>query len=336
MHAKAEHATATDTAAKHMDAAVLDRFGGVDELASRRMPVPEVGDDDVLIRVEVAGVGSWDAVEREGHYDGVFGIPSSFPYVLGWDAAGTVAAVGSDVTRFAIGDRVYAATMPVPRGGCYAEYTVVEAEYVAPVPDRMPTEQAGAMAWDALTALSGVDLLDLRPTETLMIFGASGGVGHMAVQLARHRGIRVFAVASGDDGVALARRLGADAVIDGRKDDVVAGALAFAPNGLDAALVTAGGDTAERSLHTVKDSGRIAWPNGVLPAPTTSPKATVVHFDGDRSRAATDRLNAIIEASPFEVHVAQTFPLERARRAHLALRDHYVGKLALTFGQPRR
>jgi NADPH:quinone reductase-like Zn-dependent oxidoreductase len=313
-----------------MNAVVLDRFGGVDELSPRRIPLPEVGDDDVLIRVEFAGVGSWDAVEREGAYDGAFGIPSTFPYVLGWDAAGTVAAVGRNVTRFDVGDRVYASTMPLPRGGCYAEYAVVEAEFVARVPDRLPTEQAGAMAWDALTALSGLDLLGLRPGETLMVFGASGGVGHMAVQLARHSGVRVLAVASGDDGVALARRLGAGDVIDGRKVDVLAAAFEFAPGGLDAALVTAGGETAERSLRAIKSSGRIAWPNGVLPLPVTPPGAPVSYYDGDRT--ATDRLNAIIEASSFEVHVARTFPMERIKDAHRALNDHYVGKLALEVG----
>lgn len=332
MDSRVEHTASGAIVVPQMNAIVLDRFGGVDELSSRRIPLPEVGGDDVLIRVEFAGVASWDAVEREGHYDGAFGVASTFPYVLGWDAAGTVAAVGRNVTRFDLGERVYAATMPAPRGGFYAEYAVVEAEFVARVPDRMPTEQAGAMAWDALTALSGLDLLGLRPDETLMVFGASGGLGHMAVQLARHSGIRVLAVASGDDGVALARRLGADDAIDGRKDDVLAAAFEFAPGGLDAALVTVGGVTADRSLRAIKNSGRIAWPNGVLPVPVTSPGATVSYYDGDRSRTATDRLNAIIEASSFEVHVARTFPSERVVDAHRALNDHYVGKLALKVG----
>lgn len=121
-----------------MTAVVLDGFGSIDKLQIRRIPVPEVGDDDVLIRVEFAGVGSWDAVERAGDYDGVFGVASSFPYVLGWDAAGTVAAVGPNVTRFNVGDRVYAATMPAARGGFYAEYGVVEERFVARVPERSP------------------------------------------------------------------------------------------------------------------------------------------------------------------------------------------------------
>lgn len=312
-----------------MRAVVLDRFGEAEELTTRLLPVPGVGDDDVLIRVHVAGVGSWDAAERQGEFDGVFGTPSVFPYVLGWDAAGTVAAVGRRVSRFAVGDRVYAATTPLPRGGFYAEYGVVAAEHVAHLPGRVPFEQAGAMAWDALTALSGLDLLGLDPGDALMVFGASGGIGHLALQLARHRGLRVLAVASGEDGVALARRLGADAVVDGRRDDVLAAAAEFAPDGLDAALVTVGGATTERALRAVKESGRIAWPHGVHPLPSETPDAKVSHYDGDRGSAAAERLNAIIDSSDFEVHIARTFALDDARSAHLALRDHYVGKLAL-------
>jgi len=93
-----------------------------------------------------------------------------------------------------------------------------------------------------------------------------------------------------------------------------------------------GGDVAERSLGAVKNSGRIAWPNGVMPVPATPPSAMVSYYDGNTSRARTDRLNAIIGASSFEVHVARTFPLEHVQDAHRALNDHYVGKLALKVG----
>lgn len=182
------------------------------------------------------------------------------------------------------------------------------------------------MAWDALTALSGLNVLQLQAGGTLMIFGASG---HMAVQLARHRGARVMAVAPGDDGVALARRLGADVVIDGRTEDALAAASSFAPTGLGAVLLTVGGKSAERSLRAIKSSGRVAWPHGVPPVPAPAAATTVLPYDGDRSRAATDLLNTIIDASSFEVSVAQTVPLAKARSAHLALRDHYVGKMAL-------
>lgn len=242
---------------------------------------------------------------------------------------GTVSAVCRNVTRFAAGDRVYAATKPMPRGGLYAEYGVVRETHVAHVPERLPTDQAGALPWDALTALSGVETLDLQPGQTVMVFGASGGIGHMAVQLARHAEARVFTVASGADGVALALRLGAESAVDGRKDDVLAAAAAFAPDGVDAAVFTAGGETAERSLRALKKSGRIAWTNGVDPVPEAPQGVILTLFSGTPSPATTDRLNAIIEESSFEVNIARTFPLERARDAHLALREHYVGKMLL-------
>ncbi len=295
----------------------------------RALSVPEIGPSDVLIRVEVAGVASWDAVEREGHYDGVFGMPSTFPYVLGWDGAGTVAAVGGQVSRFKEGERVYAASMPLPKGGFYAEYAVVAAEHVSHIPDKLTIEQAGVMPWDALTALSGLEVLDLKQAELLMIFGASGGIGHMAVQLAKRMGVRVLAVASGDDGVALAKRLGADAVVDGRKDDVVAAACEFEPGGLDAALVTAGGETADRALTAVRDGGRISCPHGVMPEPNVRTGVNLIRYNGDTSQTATTKLNRLIDSGPFEVHVARTFPFDQIAEAHLTLGTHFLGKLAL-------
>ncbi|WP_315073277.1 alcohol dehydrogenase catalytic domain-containing protein [uncultured Microbacterium sp.] len=115
-----------------MRAIILDRFGDEGELREQSVPIPAVGEGDVLIRIDVAGIGSWDREEREGHYEGAFGVPSTFPYILGWEGAGTVEAVGADVTRFAPGDRVYAASTPVPRGGFYAEYAVVETRSMSP------------------------------------------------------------------------------------------------------------------------------------------------------------------------------------------------------------
>jgi NADPH:quinone reductase len=312
-----------------MRAAVINGFGGIERIEIQPLPLPAVGPGDILIRVEAAGIGSWDATEREGVFDGAFGFESTFPYVLGWDGAGTIAAIGGDVNRFAEGERVYAASMPLPRGGFYAEYAVVDEAHVARVPERLTIEQSAALPWDALTAQSGLDVLDLEPGKTLMIFGASGGIGHMALQFARRRGASVLAVASGDDGVALATRLGADAVVDGRRDDVVAAARAFAPHGIDAALVTVGGEVAERALTTLREGTRVAVPHGVMPVPAIPPGAQLLLFNGDRRAAATTRLNESIDATPFEVHVARTFPLDRAADAHRALAVHYVGKLVL-------
>lgn len=325
----------TRTTPDTMQAAAIDRFGGLDELKIQTLPVPDVGPDEVLIRVESIGVGVWDPWEREGLFRELFrqkhGVEPTFPYVIGFDGAGTVAAVGEAVTRFAEGDRVYADRHMNPKGGFYAEYAVVHADHVSPIPGELTVEQAGAMPVDAITALLGLDdTLGLAQAESVLIFGANGGLGHLAVQLAKRMGARVFAVASGEDGVALATRLGADATMNGRQHDVVAAVREFAPDGLDAALLTAGGDTAERALEALRDGGRAAYPRGVRPEPRARPGVTVTSYVGDDAGPqAFEKLNGLIASGPFEVHVARTFPLEQAAQAHRALDEHYLGKLAL-------
>ena len=251
-----------------MKAIALDRFGGLETMKLQMLPVPEVGSNEVLIHVEWAGVGKWDPFEREGGFAREFGIEPKFPYVLGSDGAGTIAAVGDRVKEFKRGDRVYAFSFLNPKGGFYAEYAAVKADDVSRIPGELTTHQAGAMPVDAMTALRGLDdTLGLKPAESVVIFGASGGIGHLAVQLAKRMGARVFAIASGSDGVALVKRLGADAEVDARKDDIAAAAHQFAPNGLDAALITAGGPTADKALTAMRAEGRVAYPNGVEPRP---------------------------------------------------------------------
>jgi NADPH:quinone reductase-like Zn-dependent oxidoreductase len=313
-----------------MRAAALDRFGGVENIHLKELPVPEPGPDEVLLRIESAGVGVWDPYEREGEFAKMFGTKPAFPYVLGSDGAGTVAAVGAQVQRFREGDQAYALALANPKGGFYAEYAVVKADSVSPIPKKLSVEQAGVMPSDALTALRGLDeILKLKKGESLMVFGAGGGIGHLAVQLAKRIGARVFAVASGDDGVALAKRLGADAVTNGRKDDIEAAARTFAPNGFDAALVTAGGEATDRALRAMKKDGRVAYPNGVMPAPKAPSGVKVESYNMEPSPQRIERLNRLIESGPFEVHVARTFPLDNAADAHRELGKHYLGKLAL-------
>ena len=222
-----------ETLSKTMQAVTIDRFGGPETMKIREVPVPEVGPDEVLIRVESAGVGVWDPFEREGGFAQMFGTTPTFPYVLGSEGAGTVADVGQQVTQFKPGDHVYAVALANAKGGFYAEYAVVKAATVSHLSDSLTIEQAGAMPVDAITALRGLDdTLQVKPGESLMIFGASGGIGHLAVQLAKRMDARVLAVASGEDGVSLAQRLGADAVVDGHKGDVAAVARKLRPTGL--------------------------------------------------------------------------------------------------------
>lgn len=311
-----------------MQAAAIDQFGGA--ITPHTLPVPQIESDELLIRVESAGVGVWDPFEKEGGFAKMMGGKPNFPYVLGSDGAGTVVAVGQKVREFKEGDRVYALALANPKGGFYAQYIAVKADHASRVPGRLSIEQAGVMPVDAVTALIGLDdTLGLKPGESIMIFGASGGIGHLAVQLAKRIGARVFAIASGDDGVALARRLGADAVVEGHKDDILNAARTFAPNGIDAALLTAGGDATDKALAALRDGGRVAFPNGVEPEPKARAGVSVKSYDGMPTGQTIDKLNRLIESGPFEVYVARTFPLDHAADAQRALDEHYLGKLAL-------
>lgn len=313
-----------------MEAVALDRFGGPEVLTLHTLPIPEVGPSEVLIRIEWAGVGQWDPFEREGGYAKMLGVEPTFPYVPGSEGAGVVAAIGEQVSRFKEGDRVYAAGFLNPKGGFYAEYAVVNADLVSHIPPQLTTKQAAVMPGVAITALRGLDdTLHLEPGESVAIVGASGGIGHVAVQLAKRMGARVLAVASGDDGVALAERLGADAAIDGHGQTLPEAVRAFAPNGLDAVLLTAGGRAAELTIGGLREGGRVAFPSGVQPEPVPLSGIEIRNYNGEPDREIIERLERIILEGPFDVHVAQSFPLARAADAHHALDSHYLGKLAL-------
>ena len=316
--------------AKTMRAVALDRFGGPETLKVQTVPTPEPGDDEILIHVEAAGVGAWDPFEREGGFVEVIGREPQFPYVLGTDGAGTVVAVGREVKEFKEGDRVYAAELANTKGGFYAQYAVVKAGNAAIIPSGLTMEQAAVLATDGLTALTGLDdVLGLEPDESVMILGANGGIGHLAVQLAKRLGARVFAVASGPDGVRFVKQLGADAAADGRSENVLQAAREFAPDGIDAALVTAGGEATDRALSAIRNGGRVAYPNGVMPEPKPPLGVSSEAYDGEGGREAIDELNRLIEAGPFEVYVDSVFPLEQAAAAQAALAEHHLGKIAL-------
>lgn len=313
-----------------MRAVALDKFGGPEALKIQNIPVPQIDAEQVLIRVEAAGVGAWDPLEREGGFVEIMGIKPKFPYVLGTDGAGTIAAIGKDVTRFKEGDRVYAAELANPKGGFYAQYTAVKADNAAPIPGGLTIEQAAVLPSDGLTALTGLEkVLGLKSGESLMVFGASGGIGHLALQLAKRIGAKVFAIASGDDGVQLATKLGADSVVDGRSGDVLKAAKEFAPNGIDAALITAGGPKTDQALGAIRKGGRIAYPNGVMPEPKAPDGVKIDAYDGEGGRALIDRLNELINSGTFQVFVDKTFPLEEAAEAQRALTQHHLGKIAL-------
>jgi NADPH:quinone reductase len=316
-----------------MRAMVIDRFGGPEQLHQRHVPVPSPGRGQVLIRLEVAGVGSWDPFEREGGYAEMQGASPSFPYVLGSEGAGTIAAVGEGVTGREAGERVFAASFLNPAGGFYAEYVRVDADLVAPIPAGMSTAQAAVMGGVGMTALRGLqDALDVRSGKTLLVHGASGAMGHLAVQLGKRLGASVLAVASGEDGVALAARAGADLSIDGRAAPVADGARRFSPDGLDAVLLTAGGAEADAAVATVRPGGRAAYPSGVQPEPATAPGVEPRAFNGELDAELLGRFMALIGDRPLDVHIAREFTFDQIPAAHRALGDHHLGKLAISIG----
>ena len=215
------------------------------------------------------------------------------------------------------------------KNGFYAEYTVLKADEIAPLPKGLSLEAGGAMPADAITALCGLEILALQPGENLVVFGASGGIGHLAVQLAKRMRARVLAVASGKDGVALVRTLGADAAVDGHGGEVGQAARAFAPDGIGAALVTASGDGLDEALDSLRTGARVAYPHGVEPEPQHRAGVDLHAYDGRATPELFERLNRWIEAGPFTVCVAATYSLDRAAVAHRALSQHRLGKLAL-------
>lgn len=312
-----------------MRAAALDRFGRPRVLRLHVLPVPEVGPSEVLIAVHTAGVGGWDAEMREGWWpDGKRPRP---PLVLGTDGSGTISAVGSRVRRFARGDAVYAYSFANPKGGFYAEYVVVAAENVSRLPESLRLKEAGAIAATGLTALQGIDdVLHVKRGEAVVIHGASGGVGSLALQFAKMRGARVLATASGRDGIAFVRRLGADAAADGRRDDLRAAALEFAPGGVDAVLALSGGKPLTRLLDAVRRGGRLAFPNGVEPVPRKRRGLSLESYDATPGVRELARLGRTIDAARLTVPVAASYSLAQAAKAHQRLaKGHVLGKLVL-------
>jgi NADPH:quinone reductase len=315
--------------AETMQAAAIDRFGGPEQIKPREIAVPKVGRDEVLIRLDTAGVGVWDPYVRDGKFFEDEGGEPRFPLVLGVEGAGVIEEFGDDVEGFREGDAVYTYSEDMKKGGFYAEYAVVKADHVAPLPKGLDLEAAGAMPADAITALCGLEKLNLKPGEKLAIFGASGGIGHLALQLAKRMNVKVIAIASGREGVDLVRKLGADEAVDGHGKGVEQAIERFAPDGLDAALITASDESLDAVLEMLSAGARIAYPNGVEPEPKAPPSIKAHAYDGESTPERLKRLNRLIEEGPFEVHVGGRYPLERADDAHRAVEGHHLGKIAL-------
>ena len=310
-----------------MKAVAIEVYGGKGTLKLHDLPVPELGPDEVLIEVEAAGVGVWDALVRQGFFKDM--VPATFPLVLGADGSGTIAAVGADVQNFHTGDKVYGYALLNPKGGFYAQEIALPEDHVALVPHGLTMEQAAALAVPGLTAVEGLTgTLKVKAGDRLLIFGI-GTVGHAALQLAKRLGLRVLAVAAGKDGVEFAKAAGADEAVDGMGGDIGAAIRQFAPEGLDSVLATINRTGLDTAIAAIRKGGTVAYPNGVQPEPKGGPGVKAVAFDGRPNRKAYDQLNALIEAGPFNVEIAECLPLEDAAQAHAAMEEHHLGRTVL-------
>jgi NADPH:quinone reductase-like Zn-dependent oxidoreductase len=304
-----------------MKAAVMDAPGPPETMHVEDVPLPRLGHDHVLIALDYAGVGIWDAQQRAGTFGTV--VPGT---ISGVDGGGTIAAIGAGVRDFSIGDRVYSYSYGQAHG-FYAEYVNVPASRVARVPAQLGPAVAGGMPCVALTALTGLETLKLRKDQTLLVFGASGGVGSLGVWLGHTLGATVVGTAR-SEAQAYVRELGAAHVIDAHATDLTRAIERAAPQGFDAVLITAGAGELSAFLPHVKSGAPIAYPNGVEPVPQAADHP-VSGFDGEASAGAFQRLNATIGARTIPLRIEE-FSLQDVVEAHRRVEQgHVVGKIVL-------
>lgn len=312
-----------------MEAAVLPAFGAATVFRIERVPVPLPAAGQVLVKVRAAGLNPVDYKTRMGKGPAA-GI--SLPAILGWDIAGEVVSLGDGVSKFDTGDRIFGLSN-FPQLGCaYAEYAVVQENEFAIIPKNVPSIEAGATPLAALTAWEALfDHAEAVAGQSILIHAAAGGVGHIAVQLAKWKGCVVAGTAS-EKNHAFLQELGVDTPIDYEKQSFE---TAIAP--VDIVIDMMGGETTLRSLDILKPGGiLVSLPSMYKDDPAVIAKAhekgvrvkwMSVRPDGDRM----DQIAALMAAGQLKVRVDATFPLKDITKAHQLLESHHVtGKVVLT------
>ena len=307
-----------------MRAISQDVLGGPEVLKEVELEIPRPGPSEVLIRVHAAGLNPTDWKHRaNGNF---LGKP---PFVLGWDVSGVVEAIGLGVTLHKPGEEVFG-MLPYPYGvGAHAEYVTGPARAFAHKPAKVDHTQAGAIPLAALTAWQAlVDTADVRPGQRVLIHAAAGGVGHLAVQIAKERGAYVIGTASAGKHEFL-RSLGVDEAVDYRETD-----FAEAVRDVDVVLDTIGGDYRSRSLRTLRPGGLLV---SILPSgsPALAEEARglgvrAIELLVEADQAGMRAIAELVAAGRLRATVAEVFPLAEASKAH-ALGDtgRTAGKLVL-------
>lgn len=298
-------------------------YGGPEVLEEVRMPRPEPGPSQILVRVRAAGINPTDWKHRAAPL-----FLDRLPVVLGWDVAGVVEAVGYGVTLFSPGDEVFG-MLPYPHGvGSHAEYVVGPTRAFAPIPQGVDHIQAGALPLVSLTAWQAlVDTADVQPGQRVLVHAAAGGVGHVAVQIAKARGAYVIGTASSPKHELL-RELGADEVVDYREVD-----FTEAVEKVDVVLDALTGDVLSRSLEVLRPGGIAVSILAVAPEHRARAEELGVRVSGvlvEADHAGMRAVADLVERGLLRAHVQEVFPLAEAAKAHaLAETGHVTGKVVL-------
>ncbi|MDP9862306.1 MULTISPECIES: NADP-dependent oxidoreductase [Streptosporangium] len=302
-----------------------DSLGGPEVLKVVEVDRPEPGISEVLIRVHAAGVNPTDRWHRA-----TGGLLGGSPVRLGWDVSGVVEAVGLGVSVFKPGDEVFGMPRLPQAAGTYAEYVTSPARHLARKPAGLSHVEAAALPLAALTAWQSlVDTADVRPGQRVLVHAAAGGVGHLAVQIAKARGAYVVGTARSAKH-AFVRALGADEVIDYTQVD-----FASAVGDIDIVIDTIGGDYGPRSLRTLRGGGIVVS----LASPAEAYLASEADKLGLRAgftivepdHAGMKAIAALVEAGQLRAEIDTVLPLEQAAKAHeIGESGRTAGKIVLT------
>ena len=310
-----------------MKAVRLHAYGGPENLVYEDAPRPEPADDELLVRVHAAGINVLDWLLAEGKFEYFSGV--SLPWIPGWDISGVVEAVGPNVNRFQPGDSVYGMVRLPEPGNAYAEYAAVPASQVVTKPDNLDHTQAAAVPMTGLTAWRALfDEAALERGQRVLIHAASGGVGHMAVQLAKARGAHVVATASGSNRDYV-QSLGADEFVDYRQQRFEE---TVAP--VQVVIDTIGGEVTERSLDVLEQRGVLVALPADVPAEVKAEAdrrgLRTRHFSVEPNADTLAEISRLIDNSDVRPTVSAVYPLAEAQAAqHEGQAGHVRGKLVL-------
>lgn len=304
-----------------MKAMAYASYGGVEKLELLELPRPKVGPGSVLIKIKAAGVNPVDWKLMAGYLDPVMNI--HFPAIPGWDVAGVVEEVGFDTPEFKAGDEVYAyGRRDSVEFGSFAEYLVLPASSVSHKPAALSWDEAAALPLTSLTAQRTLDVLELKPGQTLLVHNGSGGAGQAAIQLGVVAGVRVLATGS-EKNHALLTELGAEPLTYG--DGLAARVRTVAPEGVDA-VADFQGDELEATLAVLKESGTHA---SVADGSVGSHGGHYIWVRPDSKEL--DRLSALVESGKLKVKVVSTYPMQEAAAAFTeSMGGRAGGKIVLT------